>query len=206
MITLETWATGYCRARGYVDPTPGPAGLWMQIDLPEQVGRHVLTSAFDPEAYRHLVAGIAEPFVYVEALAPREALLPLAPDGWTFRDTHWLMTRRLNVESAEPPPGYTVRLVETDHKLQIDIEAPDGSPAATGRCGLADNTATFDRIVTEEAHRRRGLGSVVMARLAAAALARGVERGALIATPDGRALYHILGWTEVGEVTSVISG
>jgi GNAT superfamily N-acetyltransferase len=206
MVTLETCVTGYCRARGYVDPTPGPAGLWMHIDLPEQVGRHVLTAAFDPDAYRRLVAEITEPFVYVEALASREAIVPLAPAGWTFRDAHWLMTRRLAATNAEPPPGYAVRLVETDHKLQIDIEAPDGSPAATGRCGLAGETATFDRIVTEEAHRRLGLGSVVMARLATEALARGVEHGALIATPDGRALYRALGWTEVGEVTSVISG
>jgi hypothetical protein len=34
---------------------------------------------------------------------------------------------------------------------------------------------------------------------------RGASQGTLIATPDGRALYQVLGWTQWSEVTSVIS-
>lgn len=205
MVTLETWAVGYCRARGYLDPEPGPAGLWMRIDLPEQVGRHVLT-AFEPDAYRRLVASVTEPFVYVEALAPRAAVLALTPDGWTPRDAHWLMTTTLTAAEAALPAGYSARLVEGPLTVNLEIDAPDGTPAATGRCGLNGAVATFDRIVTEEAHRRLGLGKAVMNRLSAAVLARGAATGVLIATPDGRALYRAMGWAEVGEVTSVISG
>ena len=205
MVTLETWAVGYCRARGYPDPEPGPAGLWMRIDLPEQVGRHVLT-AFEPDAYHRLVASVTEPFVYVEALAPRAAVLALTPAGWTPRDTHWLMTTTLIAAEPALPAGYAARLVEGPLTVNLEIDAPDGAPAATGRCGLDGAVATFDRIVTEEAHRRLGLGKAVMNQLSAAALARGATTGALIATPDGRALYRAMGWAEVGEVTSVISG
>jgi GNAT superfamily N-acetyltransferase len=207
MSSLEIWSLGYCRARGYGDPVPGPAGLWFDIGFPDQLGRHVLTSAFAPEAYRRLVAGIARPFTYVEALAPRETVLPHVPASWIVRDPAWLMATRLTAPpSAEPPPGYTLRLTQTDRKLHIDIEAPDGSPAATGRCGLAGDSVTFDRIITEEAHRRRGLGGLIMNRLTTAALEYGASQGVLIATPDGRALYSTLGWSEVGEVVSVISG
>lgn len=205
MIDLGTWAPGYCAARGYAQPHPGPAGLWLEVGLPDQRGRHLMTGAFDPQAYRRLVAEVTEPFVYVEALAPREDVLPLTPARWTVLDPAWLMAVRLAEAHVAPPPGYTVRVIEEAAKLQVEIDGPDGSPAATGRCGLAGDAATFDRIVTEEAHRRRGLGKVVMVHLATAALARGVTHGVLIATADGRALYRALGWDEVGEVTYVIS-
>lgn len=207
MVSLETWSLGYCRSRGYADPTPGPAGLWMQIGLPEQVGRHIVTGPFEPDAYRRLVASVTEPFVYVEAMAPREVILPLTPAGWTPRDSHWLMTTPLKAgATSPPPPGYALRLIETDGLCRVEIDAPDGVLAAGGNCGLGGAHGTFDRIVTDEAHRRRGLGSVVMQALTTAALARGVTDGVLIATPDGRALYFALGWSEVGEVVSVISG
>lgn len=207
MSTLATWATGYCRARGYGDPVSGPAGLWFHIGFPDQLGRHVITSAFEPQAYRRLAAGIVEPFTYVEALGPRETILPHVPASWTVRDPAWLMATRLAaLPDAEPPPGYTLRLIETDNKLHIDIDGPDGDPAATGRCGLNGEAVTFDRIITEEAHRRRGLGGLIMRRLTNAALERGARDGVLIATPDGRALYSTLGWSTVDEVVSVISG
>jgi len=63
----------------------------------------------------------------------------------------------------------------------------------------------FDQIVTQEAHRRRGLGRMIMNGLIQRALEHGARQGALIATPDGRALYRTLGWSEWSEVTSVIS-
>lgn len=207
MTSLAIWALGYCRSRGYADPAPGPAGLWMQIGQPEQVGRHIPTEPFDPDAYRSLVESVTEPFVYVEAIAPRADVLALTPAGWTPRDSHWLMTTPLKAEAAPPlPAGYELRLIETDGLCRVEIDAPDGALAASGNCGLGGVHGTFDKIVTDEAHRRRGLGSVIMQALTTAALARGVTDGILIATPDGRALYRALGWTDVGEVVSVISG
>jgi len=179
----------------------------MQIGLPEQVGRHVFTGAFKPDAYRRLVESVTEPFVYVEAMAPRAQVLALTPAGWTPRDSHWLMTTPLKAEAAPPlPAGYRLRLIETDGLCRAEIDAPDGALAASGNCGLGGAYGTFDKIVTDEVHRRRGLGSVIMQALTTAALARGATDGILIATPDGQALYRALGWSDVGEVVSVISG
>jgi predicted GNAT family acetyltransferase len=49
-------------------------------------------------------------------------------------------------------------------------------------------------VVTEEAHRRRGLGGLVMRTLADRALEEGAALGVLGAIDAGRALYETLGW------------
>jgi predicted GNAT family acetyltransferase len=53
----------------------------------------------------------------------------------------------------------------------------------------------FDQIITEEAHRRLGLGTVVMLNLDAVAEQAGATNRLLVATAAGRALYECLGWT-----------
>jgi GNAT superfamily N-acetyltransferase len=53
----------------------------------------------------------------------------------------------------------------------------------------------FDQIVTDEAHRRLGLGTVVMLNLDAVAEQAGATDRLLVATEAGRALYERLGWT-----------
>lgn len=63
---------------------------------------------------------------------------------------------------------------------------------------------TVDQVVTEPAHRRRGLGRTVMAALERAAVERGVVRGVLVATEDGLGLYGSLGWTVDSPVTAAV--
>ncbi|MCX4390402.1 GNAT family N-acetyltransferase [Micromonospora peucetia] len=55
---------------------------------------------------------------------------------------------------------------------------------------------------TDPAHRRRGLGRVVMRALCDQAAGHGTHTGILVATHDGRAFYSALGWT----VHSPVSG
>ncbi|WKE70030.1 GNAT family N-acetyltransferase [Streptomyces sp. WP-1] len=65
-----------------------------------------------------------------------------------------------------------------------------------------DTACVFDRTVTAPAHRRRGLGTVMMGTLTGAAVGSGVPTGVLGATVQGRTLYEALGW----EVLSALSG
>jgi len=51
-----------------------------------------------------------------------------------------------------------------------------------------------DQIVTETAHRRRGLGRAMMNSLAAEAVAGGCSSAVLMASEAGRGLYSALGW------------
>ena len=76
----------------------------------------------------------------------------------------------------------------------MHVLAHDGSLAASGHIALDERLAIYDRIVTEPAHQRRGLGRAVMHALQALARAHGRHAGVLVATPQGRALYESLGW------------
>jgi GNAT superfamily N-acetyltransferase len=60
--------------------------------------------------------------------------------------------------------------------------------------GTRRATSFRNQIETHEAHRRRGLGSLIMHALRENAASHGVHHGVLVATADGRALYTTLGW------------
>ncbi|MFJ4906032.1 GNAT family N-acetyltransferase [Streptomyces sp. NPDC093249] len=67
-----------------------------------------------------------------------------------------------------------------------------------------DRPPSPDRIETDPAHRRRGLGSNVMLTLEAAAAQAGAGTGVLAATVDGLALYDSLGWRHRGPLTGIV--
>ncbi|MGX7670507.1 GNAT family N-acetyltransferase [Plantactinospora sp. DSM 117369] len=71
---------------------------------------------------------------------------------------------------------------------------------AWGRLAPAGEFGIVDKVETEPAHRRRGLGSVLVRTLAARAAAGGLRTGILVATDDGRALYRTLGWVVRSDV------
>ena len=92
------------------------------------------------------------------------------------------------------PDGYELLVEQEGALLSAIVTAADGTLAASGHAALLEAHAIFDRIETQEAHRRRGLGSRVMQALGRAARDCGAHHGVLVATPDGRALYTGLGW------------
>ncbi|WP_432247920.1 GNAT family N-acetyltransferase [Streptomyces sanyensis] len=86
---------------------------------------------------------------------------------------------------------------------RVLVTARDGSFAARGQVAPTGGTAVVDRIETSAAHRRRGLGRLVVHALCEDALARGATTGVLGGTPDGRALYEALGWRAEAPLVSL---
>ncbi len=70
-----------------------------------------------------------------------------------------------------------------------------GNVAARGMAAVVGRDAVMHDIHTDSGHRRRGLGSVVMAELSRRAAGRGAAVGLLMATTDGGHLYTKLGWS-----------
>lgn len=205
MNPIEIWAFGYALTRGYPAPRAVPTGLWLEIGKPDQSGRFVLPK-FDPAAFAELAQSIEAPGVYIEAPATRETAVPLLGNNWTVRERAYLMTTAFRAtEPLTPPPGYQATAHEDGAAIKVEITGDNGELAASGSAGLVDGHAVFDQILTQPAHRRLGLGTVVMNALTGRVMERGMRQGALIATPDGRALYQTLGWKQWSEITSVIS-
>ncbi|WP_431964231.1 GNAT family N-acetyltransferase [Actinacidiphila sp. bgisy160] len=72
--------------------------------------------------------------------------------------------------------------------------------AARGTIAVVGADAIADRIETDAAHRRRGLGRAAMSALAEAAVSQGARTGLLIASQEGQLLYSCLGWHHEADV------
>jgi GNAT superfamily N-acetyltransferase len=156
--------------------------------------------------FRSLAEAIDERCLFLKVCAPPERVAPLLPPRWQLGAPTFFMTiPGAAMESAvSAPAGY--RLAFQREKWGLLAEATDdqGRLAAHGRLVIEQGWAVFDRIETDEAHRRRGLGSAVMRGLQAQALEAGARGGLLVATAEGERLYASLGWTSLSDYTSAV--
>ncbi len=102
-------------------------------------------------------------------------------------------------QDAELPDGVSL---EADGRRAFARINVDGEHAAGGQVGLADGYAVFDRIRTQDAFKRRGLGSRVMQALTAWSVDQGATTGVLVASAQGQLLYESLGWTRPAPLTT----
>jgi GNAT superfamily N-acetyltransferase len=119
-----------------------------------------------------------------------------------FAEQKVLMSIELRNHPQPATSSYELELT-----ADVRILAADGTVAARGMVSIVDNDAVMHDIQTDLAHRRRGLGSVVMGALSRRAIERGAESGLLMATAEGGHLYRKLGWLpEATMVTAKGSG
>ncbi|HEY8974142.1 MAG TPA: GNAT family N-acetyltransferase [Burkholderiaceae bacterium] len=191
------WIAGWARSRDTPPPVAHADGFRIEVGLPQQAARFVFPHL--SPTLRELGATIAQPWVLLKACGTSAQLRALLPAHWRIEDQHWMMTcgaRRFTGDAALPA-GYSLQVdVDTARsgRAHVLVVAPDGVQAAAGHVGLDGPLAIYDRIVTDPAHQRRGLGRAVMHALQALAHAHGLRAGALVATDQGRALYESLGW------------
>jgi GNAT superfamily N-acetyltransferase len=195
---VELWAQGWALTREVAPPTVVPGGWRIEVGLPDQVRRFVYPAASDAAAARG--RSIDQPFELIKVAASSDAVRPLLDQRWVFGPQGYMMTR----EPVAAAPSDTLREVAPAYRLTLEaitdrltlatILSPDGELAASGRIGLVADVAIYDRIRVQDAHQRRGLGRALMIALGEVANRAGAARWALVATPEGRALYGTLGW------------
>jgi GNAT superfamily N-acetyltransferase len=134
-------------------------------------------------------------------MEPEELAHLLTPD-WTPDPPGFLMATALRPADIHIAGDYHVTVERACRVTRARVVAGDGSTAARGQVAVTGETCVFDRIETAPEHRRRGLGSAVVAALTTAAADLGAATGILGATGPGRALYETLGW----EVLAPLSG
>ncbi len=190
---IERWLIGRSLARGLPLPIHQGGGLRVDVGSPDELRRHVFLDA--GAALQDCAAQNHAPYIFLKAAVEPEVMRAALSPHWKIEEVGYLMRGPVAMTgNTELPPGYRIAL-ETEHGGQVArIVHASGQTAAVGRVALHAGCAVFDQIVTEESHRRLGLGTLVMLTLDTLAVRASVMERLLVATEDGRALYERLGW------------
>ncbi|WP_046776797.1 GNAT family N-acetyltransferase [Streptomyces yangpuensis] len=211
---IRRWLGGWTVARSLPEAEPvGPGGDGLRSEC-HQPGREVEVFALradeEPESVARLAAAVAAArqvtWLTVPTLRPGRAEAVVGAAGLELlRRGEWLMTTDLTEHPRHVPAAPYERQVRTDGPVTVvSLRGPCGEVAARGTVAVVGGDAIADRIETDAAHRRRGLGRAVMSALAEAAVSGGARTGLLIASDEGRHLYSSLGWRREADV--VIAG
>jgi len=204
------WIRGWATTREVEPPVAHADGFRIDVGIPRQLARYM----FDRPSptLRALATSVATPWVFLKACASGAELRALLPTPWEMQPDGFMMTYGDTpfASAATLPPGYTLNVADDaarTRRAHVAVHAPDGAIAASGHLALDERHAIYDRIVTDPAHQRRGLGRAVMHALQGLSHAHGRHAGVLVATPAGRALYESLGWRlHAPWATAVIPG
>lgn len=202
---LQTWITGWSACRGYEAHRDARSTSVLLTDQQDQT-EHFL---FEPtaERFRELAADTKDDprrILTVVTNRMRELIDEAESAGLRVTDRQQsLMSADMHGQDVEDPrpPGdeFTLERDSEGACRRVTVRAGD-AVAARGSVSVVDDYAVYDRIVTEEDFRRRGLGSYVMRALTAGVLEDDVTTGLLMASADGRALYEFLGWQHLADV------
>ncbi|NUO99261.1 MAG: GNAT family N-acetyltransferase [Nonomuraea sp.] len=176
----------------------------MDVGLPGHVARHIV-AAPTPELLARLTTTLTTPGTWLKLCAPADAVAHSLPPRWSVQEQEFMMTTTgLPRALPQAPPGYTLAITTRAGVTAARLLTAAGEVAARGQFALAGAAAVVDQVETAADHRRRGLGTIVMRALAAAATSRGAQTGILVATAEGQALYETLGWTLHTPVTAAV--
>ncbi|AXJ94730.1 MULTISPECIES: GNAT family N-acetyltransferase [unclassified Sphingomonas] len=198
---VRGWLAARSVSRGLPAPVADHGGWRVDTGGEDEHRRYVFAAA--GAGLVDLVNGIDAPRIFVKLCADEATLRALVPPRWSVLPANCMMVRDGPASAATLPAGYRMTVDTNGSVTRVDLIAADGSLAARGYAAESDGVFAYDRIVTEEAHRRRGLGRVVMATLAAARR-DAASREVLTATPMGRALYETIGWQVYAPYTTAV--
>lgn len=207
---LRRWVDGWRRCRGLEPAIESDNAFAVVLRLPGR-DRELFARTDDPALVDQMAAqvrGTEDVWLTIttqhgDEIAQRLGAAGLGP----FAEQKALMSIDLHDHpQPEPPTAYELT-IETDGSLEYVRLLHHGDIAARGMAAIAGNDAVMHDIHTDPAHRRRGLGSVVMGALSRRAIHRGARTGLLMATTEGVHLYTTLGWLpEATMVTATGSG
>jgi GNAT superfamily N-acetyltransferase len=196
----ERWHRGWIAADGLTSERRD-GHLVVHVNRSRRAYEWIITDEDDVTEVAGIVAGSAEPnWLSVLTHTPAKVTAEIEAAGMTVARPDETFMRCALAEHPvfDPPAGYSV-LVRRTPVIGVQV-LKDGEEAASGLMAVVGEDAVAHRISTEEAHRRRGLGSVVMGLLAREAVADGAKTGLLFSSADGVHLYRKLGWEKISDL------
>lgn len=198
---MAAWARAWAISREVEPPQPYGEGWRIEVEKPNQL-RRFLFSTCEAEVLAALAASVTDPFVFIKCCTDAPTLRAALPPDWSVVQLGYMMMDEAPPSAPILPPGYQLKVAAALPFIRAEITAAYDELGASGQVILVDGLAVYDQIVTQEGHRRRGLGQALMLSLKAAAAEAGAKTGALSATIMGRELYRSLGWRQVSDYTT----
>ncbi len=198
---LRSWAKGLAAVRRNSVPVETAWGLRIDEVRPKTRSR-CLVFRDDLAAVRSAAKEAAAPHGVIIVAAAEDAAAALLGPDWQSTPPEPLMTTTLRQTAPSVPAGYDLSTTTDAGVTNVRIQSKTGEVAAAGYTAVVDGVAVVDRVATDPAHQRRGLGTAVMNALAVAAMDQGAVTAVLHGTEEGRALYERLGWQVHTKITS----
>lgn len=197
---VERWHRGWIAADGLTSAYRD-GYLVVHVNRPHRQYEWIATDDAETGAMAAIVAATPEPnWLSVPTHRPAEVVSEIEAAGMVVARPDETFMRRALADHpvVEVPAGYAVE-VRRGPVIGVRV-VKDGEEAASGLMAVVGEDAVAHRIETAEAHRRRGLGSVVMGTLAREAVKDGARTGLLFSSTDGVHLYSSLGWEKISDL------
>jgi len=202
---MSRWESGWARSRRLGPAQRVAGGLAVAIS---DMGRDIEYIALSVQETQHaqlarIAAESADAWLTVPTLDRTTTEKLLQDADMEVVGPEWLMRIDLTRHPTNATPsGYALDVITDNHVLIGEaVTVPDGIRAADARMAVTGRDAITDKVATEPAHRRRGLGATLMAALAERAVRSGADTGLLIAADEGRRLFEAMNWETVVPVT-----
>jgi GNAT superfamily N-acetyltransferase len=198
---VQRWHRGWIAADGLTSAYRD-GYLVVHVNRSHRQYEWIATDDAETAAMARIVAASAEPnWLSVPTHSPAKVIAELEAAGLVVaRPDETFMKRSLSCHPLlDPPAGYAVE-VTRNPVIGVRVLTADGEEAASGLMAVVGEDAVAHRIGTADAHRRRGLGSVVMGMLVREAVKDGARTGLLFSSTDGVHLYDKLGWEKISDL------
>lgn len=193
-MLLSAWLSARSIPRGLPMPVPEYGGFRVDTNSNDEIARWVFPKA-EPRLTR-LAQTISEPGYLLRLCGSADELGALLPVQWTLHPPGYFMQATVEPAARRLAVGYQIRVRRNAAVTHAQIFCDSGELAAEGYAVETADVFVYDRIVTQPAHRRKGLAQVLMTKLYAQWQVDGGPQ-VLVATEAGRALYAALGWETV---------
>jgi GNAT superfamily N-acetyltransferase len=195
---VMAWGRGRAVSRLTEPPVPIPGGFEVAIGRPSRDFRQVFHT-YTAESLAQAAERLSEPGRQIMIAGPTALLRESVPAAWTMDPAGHLMAVAFAPTRYAVPEEYRLS-IETEGALTVArAHYVTGDLAASARLGRDGEFGVFDKVVTDPAHRRRGLGATLMRALSGHARSLGMRWGLLVGSDEGRALYEHVGWTFVSD-------
>lgn len=201
---LEKWLNAWSLSRKLPLPTKFKSGYKVDVGYDKQKARYVFAELNDD--FIQLSEIINETWVFLKVCASPEEVKNKLSERWVIQPQGYMMScvSPMNIPKIRLPGGYELDFDSDGSTTLAKIVTKDGALASIGRLVIVDDLAVYDRISTEENHKRKGLATFLIKELEQIALSKNVHKNFLVATEQGKLLYQSLGWKVYSLYTSVV--